>query len=291
MIIAGGNVSNNSFGNSTTIGCPGIKFRGCDKIKKIAIALGAGLLITGIATAATMALPFVASVILITIGSILVIHSLFRLTLVYFSNGNQSNSIQTFVGSGNVIERKIDISQYDIQKIKLSGFGNLEITQGDNNSLAVSADDNIHEILTEQVDGNKLVLSSKPNTCYQTNIPISYKLTLSHPQEVVISGSGEITVKNLNLPYFQCQISGNGKLKVNAGQVETLNVYISGNGTHNSSELIAKKANVKISGNGNATVNVTEELHVRVSGVGNCYYKGTPQITQRVTGVGQVNPL
>src|SRR3990170_5909134 len=62
-------------------------------------------------------------------------------------------------GSGNVVTEERDVS--DFHKIHLSGIGNLIITQGEEESLTIEADDNIMPLISADVSGERLTISFK----------------------------------------------------------------------------------------------------------------------------------
>ena len=64
--------------------------------------------------------------------------------------------IRTIKGSGNVVTEERDVSGFD--RVALSGFGEVIITQGDKESLTVETDDNLMRYIETKVRGGTLEL-------------------------------------------------------------------------------------------------------------------------------------
>ena len=78
------------------------------------------------------------------------------LAIVACSSVPNINVGQRLEGSGNVIRETRQVS--GINRVSLSGFGHVEITQVESESLTVSTDDNIMPLIKTDLRGNTLVL-------------------------------------------------------------------------------------------------------------------------------------
>ncbi len=210
-------------------------------------------------------------------------------------------------GSGDITTEERDVSNF--HKVHLSGVGNLIITQGEDESLTIEADDNIIPLIETDVFGERLTISFKRGYNFIPSAKIKFHLTVVDLDEISLSGAGDIDCEDFETESLEFKVSGAGDLNFDAsaerigvdlsgagninlsGKVDSQDVEISGAGKYNGENLESKKCEITVSGAGSATVNVSEELGVEINGVGNVYYIGTPQITQDISGLGRVKSM
>lgn len=105
---------------------------------------------------------------------------------------------------------------------------------------------------------------------------------------LIVSGSGNITIPTLSCTTMQNTISGSGNISLNAGTGNNASYKISGSGNVYASGFMVKNADVTISGSGNVSLYATDKLDVTASGSGDVRYKGNPLITSKITGSGRL---
>lgn len=219
---------------------------------------------------------------------------------------NLSN--QQIRGSGQVTEETRTVSGFD--RVMLGTLGDIEITQGNSESLVISAESSLLPYITTTVQGGELAIRSKDgvNISPSSNRPIRYRLTVKNLSAVQLAGMGDVAINPLttkdlqlrlagmgdfNVPSLQAsgkltvEISGMGNVTV-AGQSSSLEVRISGAGDYRGADLKTRQADAQVSGAGNATVWATDSLNARVSGAGDVNYYGSPKVNQSVSGLGTV---
>jgi predicted small secreted protein len=103
-----------------------------------------------------------------------------------------------------------------------------------------------------------------------------------------ISGSGNISVFQMNANELIATISGSGNIDVNTGVVNQEQLQISGSGNIDLVGIESDTTSVNISGSGNASVWATSLLDVTITGSGNVYYTGNPIIQTHISGSGSV---
>ena len=211
-------------------------------------------------------------------------------------------------GSGNLVTEERRVSNFD--RVSLSGFGDVTIQQGENESLTVRTDDNILPYIKTEVRNRTLELGITTAGSRRSINPsdgIHFDLVVKDINRLDISGAGNITVESLAVEKLQIDLSGAGSLEINnleadelvskisgagsilvSGKVTGQEVNHSGVGSYYAGELESDTALVTISGAGSATLWVRETLDVKVSGLGNIIYYGTPRVTQSVSGLGKV---
>jgi hypothetical protein len=241
------------------------------------------------------------------IKTIMIIQIIAVMTLLVLSAVSCKWTIGLVRGSGNVEKEERDVSGID--EIDFSGMGNLIITQGEEESLVVEADDNILPLIETDVFGDTLSLGYKTGYNFIPTSNVRFYLTVIDLDKISLKGAGKIDCDNLETDELEFEISGAGDidftidaddLKVSSsgagdmdfsGKVQSQDVDISGVGRYNSKELESKECTVTLSGAGSATVNVTEELDIKISGVGNVYYIGAPRIKQSISGLGKIESI
>jgi len=212
------------------------------------------------------------------------------------------------IGSGNVIEKKVNVSNFN--KISLAGMGNLIIEQGDEESLKIEAEDNILDKIIVQTKNEILDISyGKALWNFFRVKPtkkINYHIKLKNLNEIKITGSGSATSELIKTENLSIIVNGSGKidLKVEAesiesrvsgsgnfdlsGSADSQKLNINGSGKYFAKELVSKSTTVKISGSGKAEVDVKEELDVSINGSGSVFYVGDPKISQEISGSGKI---
>jgi hypothetical protein len=172
-------------------------------------------------------------------------------------------------------------------QIKLLGFGTLNITQGETDSLTITADEDMLPHLTSEVVNGTLELGVKPRLLFKSLRHVTYAVTIQRLEGVQLSGAGTVHATGVKTAAFNVAISGAGDMSVSGG-AQSQNVRISGAGNYNASEFQTDTADVTITGAGNARINATQMLYATISGAGAITYHGMPQVSQRITGVGSV---
>lgn len=206
-------------------------------------------------------------------------------------------------------------------KIKFKDFGTLILTQGEQESLTIEADDAVFDELISEVRGDSLVLGldedwltrigSLISSIFSSNkTKITYRLTFASLDKISVTGKcnlrceamdakdlkinvsglgilefGQLTCDNLDI-----NISGRGEFDA-AGSVQRQEVHISGSGEYQAPGLASQSARIVISGQGNATVRAAESLDINISGLGQVNYYGQPAIHQVISGVGKSKQL
>ena len=209
-------------------------------------------------------------------------------------------------GSGNVVNATRNVSGFN--SVVLSGTGTLVITQGNNESLVIEAEDNVGPNITTNVNNNQLSIS-QINTPVPTK-PIKYYLTVKDLNSIQIDGAGQIesntlntnnltikingagqsTMTNLNVITLIIDINGAGKLNL-GGTATNQTIKIAGAGNYNATNLTSKTASINIDGGGNAVIRASDLLNVIINGAGDISYIGNPQINKQISGAGNVKQV
>jgi len=201
----------------------------------------------------------------------------------------------------------------DFKRVSLSGSGQLIITQGNEESLTIEAEDNIMPRIKTEVKGETLSLGYERDSWWKRvrpTRPITFKLEVIDLTEAKLSGSGSISASNVKTKDLKIDISGSGNavidrlvaegLAVNlsgsgkftlSGRVTKQEIRISGSAKYHAPELESQTVKVRISGSGKAVVRARQILDVKISGSAKVGYYGNPRLTTDISGSGSVESL
>ncbi|MEN8172892.1 MAG: head GIN domain-containing protein [Chloroflexota bacterium] len=227
--------------------------------------------------------------------------------------GSLADNEKTIQPSGNLITEERDLSGFD--QINLIGVGEVIITQGQEESLSIRADENFMPFVEVDVKGSVLTLGLDTSDEGVTirveddayGAMVVFDLVVKDINQIDISDAFGAKIDQLETDKLQIDLSGVGTLDINSlvadqlsihqsgagaiiisGQVNHQEIVQSGVGNFHAGGLESDTAVLNISGAGDATVWVKESLDVDISGVGNVVYFGSPQITSKISGVGKL---
>jgi Putative auto-transporter adhesin, head GIN domain len=211
-------------------------------------------------------------------------------------------------GSGIMDTETRDVSDFDA--IEVEGFGNLIITQGDNESLKIEAEDNILPHITTKVKDGTLLISFDENRWRSNILPtrsVTFYIEVKELNRIDLSGAADIEMESLETTQLKLDVSGAGNVEIDnlqakdlnvtysgagkcelTGEVQDQEVRVSGLGSYDAEELKSQSASVSLSGAGNMEVWAEDSLYIEVSGAGNVEYWGNPRVTQDISGVGNI---
>lgn len=199
--------------------------------------------------------------------------------------GSERPGEQGPLGSGTVVTETREVSGFT--QVRLAGFGTLNVTQTGEESLSITADDDILPHLTSEVVNGTLELGVKPRLSFRPMKRITYNVTVKSLDGIQLSGAGSVHVSGITASAFSVAISGAGDMTI-TGSAHSQTVKISGAGNYNAREFQTEAAEVMITGAGNARVSASHSVSATVSGAGAVTYYGSPQVSHRITGIGSV---
>jgi uncharacterized protein YxeA len=199
---------------------------------------------------------------------------------------------KTVRGEGDVVKKERTVSSFD--GIRVSSGIDVYLKQGDNESLTVEADENLHEYIKTEVSGGILhvfteanIREAKMKRVYVTMKEIRSLKTSSAGDilsetpikagdlELGASSAGNIKIE-VNAKDIRVDISSSGNVQL-TGEAESLNADLSSAGDLEAYELKVKEADINASSAGDAHVNVSEKLVARASSAGDITYQGNPK--------------
>lgn len=178
--------------------------------------------------------------------------------------------------------------------IKVSTGIDVYLKQGDDESLTVEADENLHEYIITEVRNGILDVYSEANIRDAERKRVYVTMKEINSVRTTSAGDvfGETPVKTDRLE-LSTSSAGNIKLEVYAkeidldissagdmtlkGEADELKADLSSAGDLNAYDLRVREANVSVSSAGNADINVSERITARASSAGDINYKGDPK--------------
>jgi Putative auto-transporter adhesin, head GIN domain len=195
---------------------------------------------------------------------------------------------ETVRGSGKVVSEEREVTGFT--GISLTSMGDVVLTQGEQESLTIEAEDNLLPLLETTVRDGTLVLDVKEGTNLQPTKDIRYLITVTSVERLEISGAGDMSGSDLTLDALAVDISGAGDVDL-SGTANSVSVTVSGSGDYQACNLQSGTVSLEISGQGDAVVAATDTLTVDVSGMGDVSYLGSPELSQDVSGVSDINQI
>jgi hypothetical protein len=211
-------------------------------------------------------------------------------------------------GSGHIVKEERPVS--DFSRVSLRGSGDLNVTQGEHESLWIEADDNILPLIETEVRQGMLSIGPKERRELRPSQPPKINLTVKKLEglslsgavalkvsnltaeklDVTTTGSGEITMDGLTANALVVSRSGSGSCTL-TGRADTQAIHLRGSGEYRASKLEGRSVTLTISGSGHAVIWAKENLDIKIMGSGRVEYYGQPRITQDVRGSGRVVSL
>ena len=131
-------------------------------------------------------------------------------------------------GSGDLITETREVSGFD--SIDLSGFGEVNVTQGGGESLTIETDDNVMEHVKAEVSGGTLNLGFEDGVNAVLPTRLVFTVGVDELTSVSISGSGDIESEMIVTDRFDATISGSGDVQIPELTADAVEARISGAG-------------------------------------------------------------
>jgi len=198
-------------------------------------------------------------------------HKLISLSIIFFLFITSCDWHDTHhvIGSGEV--ETMEVSLPDFTGVSVTGTCDVDIQIGDLQSVELTAQSQILDVMTYEVKDHIL------------HIGFKHGITIKRSKEI----SAEIVIPEVSY----IAVTGAGDFKLVGSRQESLDIFITGSGDVNAYDLEVEDCMVNISGAGKCELNVINNLDVQISGVGNIYYSGHPSLTSDISGVGNVTAV
>ncbi|MBN2013413.1 DUF2807 domain-containing protein [candidate division KSB1 bacterium] len=194
----------------------------------------------------------------------------------------------------------------DIHSVYMTTAGDVYVSQGHEQRVKVTVNENIMPYIETSVNNGKLYIGIK-NSVSISNMDLTVSVTLTSLKALATTSAGTITGTNtFTADQVQLKLSSAGdiRLSLNASELESYlssagNLYLEGTVTNHDASLssagnlyafnlITQNTDIKVSSAGNARIYVSKNLDATLTSAGSVYYKGYPSIDQSVSSSGRV---
>jgi len=191
-------------------------------------------------------------------------------------------------GNGAIkkVKRKVDF----FNAVSVDGIFEVIVTSGLDESVVVTADSNLHSMITTTVKGQKLVVSTNGAICTQN--PLVLEISLKDLKSIVAQGSSDlsVTADGCMSEAFFVDLSGTSSMKL-TGSCNTLDAKLQGTAELDSTGFAAGNVTINMEDATEASINVTQKLSGATSGTSEVFYSGNPREVQvQVSDVSEVTP-
>lgn len=180
-----------------------------------------------------------------------------------------------------------------VTAVTLAAPGQMNLQQGDAESLTVTADDNLLPHLKTTVAGGVLTIAFEEGSSYTLRTDAVYTLTLIELDALRTTGSGEISAASLSAGDLRVETTGSGSIQLGALAVSgSLELALGGSGGIAAESAVCELLRVSSSGSGSISVAQVETSAVEaaLSGAGSVTLLGSaPNQTITIEGNGDFN--
>jgi hypothetical protein len=190
-------------------------------------------------------------------------------------------------GSGVVKEESRAVANFSRLLVALPVT--VTLSQGNTESLTISADDNLLPLMTTRVSGDELIIEGDKSRGFSTRKEIKIRLTVkslnainikgsgdvigdrlkSDKFDIGIAGSGDVKFKSVNADQFRIDIEGSGDVKIDSLESKSVNADIHGSGDIRLPSVQAGQVNISIKGSGDVTAaGNADKVDIEVMGSG-----------------------
>jgi hypothetical protein len=227
-------------------------------------------------------------------------------------------------GSGDLVSEDRDVDEFT--RIESSGPFDVVVTIGDKQSVSITFDDNLIDLVETNVRRKTLQIYSDEN--FDSEHSCRVEVTIPKLERVVTRGSGDITVESVSGKRFDCRVNGSGDIMVGElacdrvecsihgsgdivlqqldgefveclihgsgdfsaeGKVDEIEISIHGSGDVDTRDLRAQTADVTVQGSGDVRVHCEDSFDGAVYGSGDIIFYGDPKyISKHVSGSGSI---
>ena len=201
-------------------------------------------------------------------------------------------------GSGNVITKDISVKSFD--ELDASGVFNLQLSQGDKETLRIEADDNLMDLFIIENEGSTLKIKMRKNSNFnskkQLKVYVTFKTLKSMNLGMVGGTSSDEKLKfadlklknqsvgsvslNMTLQTLNMENQSVGSVKLE-GSAENAIVKNNSVGSINAGNFVVQKMDIENNGVGSATVNAEKELKYSDSFLGKVSNRGNATVKKK----------
>lgn len=211
------------------------------------------------------------------------------------------NSNMGVKGNGNVITKKRSL-EGSFNQIEVSRGLDIYLTQSGVEHLSVQADENLHDLIITEIEGNILKIYPAKNISYSAvqKVMVNFKniTKISSEAGSDVYGTTKISADSLKLKStnggdielevevttLYCEVSGGSDIKIK-GTADTLIATAESGSDIHAKNLMTLFTNAKATSGSDIKVNVSKELTANAQSGGDIMYVGNPEKINKSGGV------
>lgn len=203
------------------------------------------------------------------------------------------NFIKGVDGNGNVTTTDRTINE-DFDKIKVSQGLDLYITQSDDVTLSIEADENLHDLIMTKVENSLLSIYTTENIRSASSKKIMLNIetisaikatsgsdvysnnTIEVPNLELNCTSGADIKLDIKTESLNCHATSGSDIKLSGSTITLIAEATSGSDI-NASDLKAETSNVRATSGADISVNTSKSLTAKATSGGDIRYSGNPE--------------
>lgn len=189
-------------------------------------------------------------------------------------------------GNGRIVSEVRDVRGFD--GVALLGVGDLDVVQSGQESLIITADENLLSRLSSDVIGGELVLAVDSNREIIPSRTIDYRVDAIELFSVALLGVGDVDLRAVDTTDLFLDLAGIGDVDAE-GVADFQEIRITGVGDYDAADLASAEVDVDLTGPTRVTLRVRDRLTGHVGTNSEVEYFGNPIVD--VTGGGRVRRL
>jgi len=215
------------------------------------------------------------------------------LSLTLFSCNFDMNFNTGIKGNGDVQIEDRTINE-SFTEIKATEGLDVYLTQGNETSIIVEADENLHDVIITEVIDNVLKIHTSENIGWSKakKVTVSFKdiskITSTSGSDVfstntittehlkLNSTSGSDMTLDVNVTVLECKSTSGSDLRL-SGKADKLIAEATSGSDIKAGELIAESSQVKATSGADITVNTSKEITAKATSGGDIKYYGNPE--------------
>jgi Putative auto-transporter adhesin, head GIN domain len=225
----------------------------------------------------------------------------------FIANGEITEPTREFPNMGNIVSESRKVKNFNRVHCR---FGELIITQGDRESLTITAEDRILSQMVSEVRDSTLYLYPQNQTPFVTFERVKFELTVKNLDELNLDGVVWVKADQLETDRLQLEATGSAQIDINdlkanalkvdlggasdlslGGKVTDQTLRFSGGSRYRADLLESETVALEINGSGEAAVWANDRLDVQINGAGNVNFYGNPDVRQDIRGVGIIQNI
>ena len=198
---------------------------------------------------------------------------------LFFSNYGQRGS-----GISKTEDRQVE----SFQRIVIEGFGRLNVNSGETQSVEVTIDDDLIDLIETSVsrDGTLLL---RPTTALNPKVDLVYDIVVPELTRVELAGAASLQLNDVSADALVIELAG-ACGAYGSGNVDKLTLELAGACRARLKELQTRVTNVEVAGTGSAEVFASASLNAEASGVASITcYGNPPQVKKEANGISKVS--